>query len=249
MFRVRQLLFLLAFAALPLGSALADQVLHFNPPRKGPAVARAVLITGDGGRSLIERSIAHRLSGDDIDVVTLDSRSYFASERSLKWIAGSLDALSRTPRPSPVLLIGYSFGADLIPLVWPDLEKSTRARISTVALVSPTHDASSVVDPTGHYDPKTMRMVALASHLGHLPTDRLTCISGRDEVASGYSSCLDAAFAGATVIELDGGHDFGGNPKAVADTVAELAAQAIRGHAPRVGPAVGNRERRISRAP
>jgi len=209
-------------AALASSHAVAGQALHFEPPHKHPALARAILITGDGGYTRIEKAIARRLSRDGVDVVTLDSRTYFSSPHSVKWIAASLETLSRAPNSAPVVLVGYSFGADLIPLIWPDLDRAARARISSVALISPTHDASTTVDASGRYDPATMPMVDLATHAGNLPLERLTCISGRVEVASGYSSCRDAALAGARVIELDGGHDFGGNSDAVAQLVAEL---------------------------
>jgi len=208
--------------------AASAQVLHFDPPHGGPPIAKVVLISGDGGVGTIEKHIAHRLADERIEVVTLDSRAYFKRDHSVKWIAAAVETLSRGHKAEPVVLLGYSFGADIIPLIWSELDQAARARFTNVALISPTHDASTVVDPTGRYDANTMSMVQLSAHAGHLPLRRMVCITGRQEVADGYSSCRDPVMTGARIIELDGGHDYGGRPDEVADIVADLVLHATK---------------------
>jgi type IV secretory pathway VirJ component len=197
--------------------------MHLFPSAIQPERARVLLLSGDGGVGAVERTLTRHLVRLGFDVVMIDCRRAFATRRSRSWIAGYLAALHPRSAGRPLVLIGYSFGADLIPLVWSRLDEALRARVALIALVSPTHDGSTVVDVTGRYDPALMTMTRLSASAASLPMARVLCVSGAAEVNSGYSSCHDAPLAQARVVDVAGGHDLGGE----AGVVAELVATAL----------------------
>lgn len=223
----------LALLAAP-GSATAreHQPLHFEPAPGGHAIAKVILISGDGGWKHIEREFAAGLAADHVDVVGIDSRIVFARHQSAARVAAYIDALSRTKLP--IVLIGYSFGADLLPIVWSDLDATAQARIAAVILVAPTHDGSTEVDPTNVYDPLLHPMIPLANQARRLPISRLVCIASEEETESGYSSCRDAPLRGAINLVFAGGHDFDDASHEVVSMVSRLVIDAVGAIAPRI---------------
>lgn len=81
----------------------------------------AVFFSGDGGWLEIDQVIAENLAAKGIHVIGVDSRRYFRSLRTPAETAEDVSILvksckSRLKRER-VILIGYSFGADIVPFI------------------------------------------------------------------------------------------------------------------------------------
>ncbi len=224
---VSLMLFCVARAALADDPA-AQPVLHQLHPQ-----ADVVLISGDGGWGQIETDLAAGFRSQRMSVTTIDSSVQFARYHSVRHIAEDIEKTLDTQRP--LVLVGYSFGADLLPMLWPDLSSATRQRVVTIALIAPTHDGSTAVDPTDTYDPLHHPMTPLALHHAQLPVERLMCIFGHEERLSGYSSCPTSHLAKSHLLELDGGHELGGQASFVASKISTFAHDHMRDLAP-IGP-------------
>ncbi len=181
----------------------------------GKPKALAILVSGDGGWRDLDKTIGEWLSTKDVHVVGLDALHYFWSKRTPQDLATDVTALVKEANPKgdlPVMLIGYSFGADTIPFAWPLLPKPLQDRTKVIALMAPGLTTSFQVtisgwlgvDASGYDIPK-----AIAA----LPVERVICVSGKDEDAS---ACRDPALKAFTHIETDGGHHFDGNYEALA---------------------------------
>ena len=138
-----------------------------------------------------------------------------ASPEELQELASDVTALVRETDPKgelPVMLIGYSFGADTLPFAWPLLPKTLQDRTKVIALMAPGLSTSFQVTISGWlgisdsgYD--------IPQAIAALPVDRVICVSGKDE---DQSACRDPALRTFTHIETDGGHHFDGNYTAIA---------------------------------
>ena len=106
----------------------------------------AILYSGDGGWVGLDRDVANELAKRGIPVVGLDSLSYFWSQRTPKGAAADLAPVIRAysnqwQRPH-VIMLGYSFGADVLPHIVAHLPSDVRGRITGMAMLglSPSAD-------------------------------------------------------------------------------------------------------------
>ncbi len=199
--------------------AVSDLAGHARPfdnlpavdlPSSAPPKAIAILASGDGGWRDLDKTIGEWLATQGVHVVGLDSLHYFWAKRTPEELARDIASLADDANPEhdlPVMLIGYSFGADTLPFAYPLLPKDLQQRIKVVALMAPglttsfqvTVDGWLGIDDSG-YD--------IAQAIAALPTDKVLCISGEDE---DESACRDPRLKAFTHIETTGGHHFDGD--------------------------------------
>ena len=115
-------------------------------PPTGPGEVMAVLYSGDGGWAAIDKGVAAALDKAGVPTVGVDSLHYFWTRKSPEAAAADLAAMidrfgARWGRRQ-VLLIGYSFGADALPIIVAHLPPDVRSRVRLLALigVSPKGD-------------------------------------------------------------------------------------------------------------
>jgi type IV secretory pathway VirJ component len=99
----------------------------------------AVHVTGDGGWGVTDRGIAKALAEHGIPVVGLSALQYFWKRRTPEETASDVDRIIRHYtalwNKKKVIVIGYSFGADVLPFVLNRLPNDTRAKIQLVAFL------------------------------------------------------------------------------------------------------------------
>lgn len=189
----------------PFGKLPAVDLRSTTPPK-----AVAIFISGDGGWRDIDKTMGEWLSTQAVHVVGLDALHYFWSKRTPQELAADITTLIKDADPQaklPVMLIGYSFGADTLPLAYPLLSKDLQDRTRVIALMAPSLSTSLQVtisgwlgiDDSGYPVPP-----AIAA----LPKDKVLCIYGKDDDDGG---CEDPAVKDITKIETDGGHHFDGD--------------------------------------
>jgi len=130
-------------AALPptvaaAASEISDLPLH-EVPAGGEAPEFALLLTGDGGWAGLDQELAARLAANGVPTVALNSLKYFWTARTPEQTAQDVARVLRhyfaVWRAQRVLLIGYSFGADVLPFVVNRLPPDLRARVASVSLL------------------------------------------------------------------------------------------------------------------
>lgn len=102
----------------------------------------AVVLSGDMGFKVgMGRQIARRLADDNIAVVGINSLNYFRTTRTpaeatalITRAMNRAQAMSHAPK---VMLIGQSYGADMLHVGLAGLAPALRARVALIALVVP----------------------------------------------------------------------------------------------------------------
>jgi type IV secretory pathway VirJ component len=191
--------------------AVADLALVEVPAAGGAdRNTLAVLLTGDGGWTDIDKSIAAGLAAAGIPVVGWSSLEYYWAPRTPDGAAADLSRIvnhyTTTWKRDRVLLVGYSFGADVASFLVNRLPQPVKSRVEEVALLGPSDTAAFEFH--------------LASWLGggadtRYPTmpeiERLavpvTCIFAADEADS---VCREVKGAHVRSVAVGQGHHFGG---------------------------------------
>ena len=186
-------------------------------PRRRPARDLiAILLSGDGGWAGIDKQVAAGLAAQGVRVVGWSSLKYYWQPRTPEGAARDLARVIEhyrkawaTPggRPPRVLLVGYSFGADVLPFLATRLAPELRSQIARVALLGLSPDASfefHVTDWLG-LDEGRHATVPEVERLGSTP---VLCLRGDDETDS---ACDAVRSPSLRVVTLPGGHHFGGD--------------------------------------
>jgi type IV secretory pathway VirJ component len=196
------------------------------PARAGASDTLAVIVSGDGGWSGLDKSIAGALAGRGIDTVGLNSLKYFWNPRTPDSAAADLEAILAHYLPrwkkERVLLIGYSFGAEVLPFLMVRLPEDLRRRVRLMTLIGPGPTASfafHVAEWLGRDDPDARPILP---EIERLAGARILCLGGEDEKDS---LCRKLRPDQAMSEVMPGGHHFGGDYSALADRILARAGE------------------------
>ena len=183
----------------------------------------AVIISGDGGWRDIDKSIGEWLSQKGVAVVGLDSLRYFWSKKSPKDVASDLallfDHYGAEFGTNRYAIVGFSFGSDIMPDVWPELPKAVRDHVRLVSLLALGTNADFEVTVEGFIGAASAESRPLAPLLHQLPLDRTLCIYGREEAEDNETSCTAPELGDAQRLALEGGHHFDGDYGKAAEAI------------------------------
>jgi type IV secretory pathway VirJ component len=193
-------------------------------PVSAPGRLMAVVYSGDGGWRDIDKEIAGRLQAKGIPVVGVDSLRYFWSEKTPERIAADLTVIldhyrDAWARPD-VVLVGYSFGADVLPFAYNRLAPEWQRTIRRVALLGLAPTADMVIRVAGWLGIASDGLPT-APELARLPAGLVQCFYGAEEADT---ACTSPALEGAELVRTAGGHHFDGNYEALADAIIAGAA-------------------------
>ncbi len=176
----------------------------------------AVVLSGDGGWRDIDRSIAQRLHDEGVSAVGFDSLRYFWSERTPEQTATDLARVLRVYmarwHAEHVALIGYSFGADVLPFVYPLLPEDLRAHVELLSLVALSSGADFEIRVVGWLGaPPSASARPMAPQLQRLPAGVVQCIYSSESTGKDASACPVLAGTAADVVKMPGNHHFNGD--------------------------------------
>lgn len=178
----------------------------------------AIIYSGDGGWRDIDQKLGAYLQEEGIPVVGVDALRYFWNEKTPQQTAVDLSRIIATYRErwkvENVVLIGYSFGANILPATYRLLPQADRDAVRLVSLLALSHQADFEIAVTGwlgyagagkHGDP--------VEDLSAMEPIKIQCIYGVEEEDT---ACPDVAeIPGADVRSRSGGHHFDGDYRAL----------------------------------
>jgi type IV secretory pathway VirJ component len=199
---------------LPLAEVLASQ-----PQRD----TFAILYSGDGGWRDLDRSLASVLASKGMSVVGVDVLRYYWKQKSPVVAAADLARIMRYYQQRwqkrKVVLIGFSFGADVLPFLISRLPADLSADISLVSLLAPERHTAFEVETTGWLGVHNSAGMAIAPELQKLSGQHVQCIYGRDEAADSLCTTSAVTAVGAMVLAKSGAHHFDQNYSELADQI------------------------------
>jgi type IV secretory pathway VirJ component len=209
-------------------------LVEVRAPREDPDTF-AVMLSGDGGWAAIDRGVSARLAADGISTVGWDSLGYFWTARSPAEAARDLTRVIRHYQDlwhkERVILIGFSYGAEVLPFMANGLPDDLRPRVKLAALLSLGRTAmfqfhlSDWLDvERGEEARPVLPQVRALDWIGRL------CVYGEDD---DKSLCPELTGLGVEVKKIPGDHHFDEDYAGVAELILEAAAS------PTAPPAVG----------
>lgn len=192
-------------------------------PATGHGDEFAVLFSGDGGWAGIDKEVAGALADSGIPVAGVDSLRYFWSPRTPEDMGKDLDRILRYYSSewhrSRAIVMGYSQGADVLPFAVNRLPAASRPLVKLVAMIGISTSASfefHVSNWLGGGD----NGLPTAPEIRRLSAASTLCIYGDDD---SDSICPKVDPANARIVELSGGHHFGGDYGRLARVIVEQA--------------------------
>lgn len=142
-----------------------------------------VLLSADGGWARLDQELAAHLAAAGYPVVGWNSLRYFSTPRTPAVAADDLTAVMRTYERKwhrrRVLLVGYSFGADVLPIVTGQLKPNDRRNVAGMVLLGFWADAEFQFKPAEWLGKETgvaeYATLPAARRLGDVP---VLCIGG-----------------------------------------------------------------------
>lgn len=215
-------------------------------PPAGREGVMAIIYSGDGGWADLDRQLGIAFVDRGIPVLGVNTFKYYWHQRTPEQSAQELDVLMTRYLGAwgkkRVWLVGFSFGADVLPTIVDKLSPANRVRISQLVLLSPSRDvtfeieldgymtrqgwfkeglktALQYINPIRHYD----ALPALQALQGMPP---VVCYYGLGEAAD--SVCDQSGLpAWVSVHAKKGGHHFDGGYQPLArQMLGELPATA-----------------------
>jgi type IV secretory pathway VirJ component len=190
-----------------------------------PRGVLAVIYSGDGGWRDIDKSIGTALAQGGLAVVGVDVLSYFWSKRSPDEVgrdtAGMLRYYMAAWRQRRAALVGYSFGAEILPFVYNRLPPDLQKDVVLLSLLAPSRTTGfevNIADWLGAGPGGDALLVA--PELTRVPGAKVQCFYGEEEADD--SLCTDPAARGVEVVRRPGSHHFDGD-------YAALGAMVLRG--------------------
>jgi type IV secretory pathway VirJ component len=200
---------------------LKDLPLVEVPANSEKGSAFAVMLSGDGGWAGIDREVSGVLASKGIPVVGLNSLQYFWKHRTPDECAADLSRIinhyMKVLNKDEVVLIGYSFGADVLPFMASRLKVEDSIRIKLIALLAAGEKADfefHVMDWIGSADESDSRPVL--PELARLHGKRILCIAGEEE---SDSICYKMDEKLGKRIIIPGAHHFNGQYEDIASTI------------------------------
>jgi type IV secretory pathway VirJ component len=191
----------------------------------------AIIYSGDGGWRDIDRTLGDLLRDRGAAVVGVDALHYFWSQRTPEETAAHLERIIHHYRQAwnmgHIALIGYSFGADIIPFAYNRLSQEAKAPVLMLSLLAPGRAADFEIQIFGWVGGGPSRD-ALSSipEIRKIAATMLQCFYGIDD--DEVSLCTSEDMRGAENIALHGDHHFDQRYAPIADRIMEGIAKRSR---------------------
>jgi type IV secretory pathway VirJ component len=198
-------------------------LVEIPPPANAAPDHHPVVIfySGDGGWRDIDKQIGGYFANQGYFVVGVDSLRYFWRKKEPREMASDLDRLIRHYRPKSkgagVILVGYSFGADLTPFMVNRLSPDTKAEVKLITLLGIADRASFEIRLQGILGAHNTDGPQTMPELEKIKNIPILCVYGEAEQDS---VCARKELDGiVSRVELNGGHHFDGDYQHTADLI------------------------------
>jgi type IV secretory pathway VirJ component len=184
----------------------------------------AIVYSGDGGWRDIDKEVGGYLQDQGIPVVGVDTLHYFWSERTPQETAKDLgriiDYYTKRLKVQHVVLVGYSFGADVLPASYNMLRPEQKSKVAQISLLSLSRKVDYVISVMGWLGAESEgKGGSPITDLKSVNPKIVQCIYGKDDDED--VACPALQGTGAEVIGMSGGHHFDDDYEALSQHIID----------------------------
>lgn len=181
----------------------------------------AFLISGDGGWTSFDQSFGEALAEKGIPVIALDAQKYFWNAKTpletANAIAKAVEHYMQQWNKKTFLLVGYSFGASVVPFAAANFPESLKEKLKGVYALSPDvkadfeihiADMLSLESSSDNYD--------VISEMKKIKAYNPVCFFGTEEDSETRNRFSES---GIKTIEIPGSHHFNNDYNKLAESI------------------------------
>ncbi|HSQ43813.1 MAG TPA: AcvB/VirJ family lysyl-phosphatidylglycerol hydrolase [Ginsengibacter sp.] len=169
-------------------------------------------LSGDGGFNKFSNSLCEGINKKGFDVIALNSKSYFwdkkTPEQTTTDMGNYLVKKLSGRKNQQVVLIGYSFGADVLPFILNRLPTDIHDKILVSFLMASSGSTDFEIHWSDIFGGNTKREMDVVTELNKLVNDKIVIISASDD---GHLALNKISLKRYTHEVLPGGHHFDGD--------------------------------------
>lgn len=170
----------------------------------------AIVYSGDGGWRDLDSELGGYLQSQGVPVIGVDSLRYFWAKRTPQETADDLkriiDTYTEKWGVTNVVLVGYSFGADVIPASYNLLPKATKRRVKQLSLLALSKEVDFEISVTGWLGMSGAgEGGTTVDDIAKIKSGLVQCIYGTEE---DDDPCPSMKPSGVETVAIDGGHHF-----------------------------------------
>lgn len=191
-------------------------------PAAGKDNRLAIILSGDGGWADIDRQLGEELAKRGVAVVGLDALKYFWRKKEPAAAAADLERIithyTAAWGRSRVVLMGYSFGADVLPFLWPHLSAAARAKVSHMALLGLSPETSFEITVGGWVGVAARDAVPTGPAIKAIAGTKAFCVQAGEDTEDPCPSL------GIDAVTLPGDHHFDRDYKRLSTLILDRTA-------------------------
>ncbi|MDE3211598.1 MAG: virulence factor family protein [Bacteroidota bacterium] len=177
-------------------------------------------LSGDGGINRFSTDLCENIHDNGFEVYALNSRSYFYSRKTPDETAEALGSFLNEKlngRPNQqVVLIGYSFGADVLPFILNRLQAPLHDKVLVTFLVASSGSTDFEIHWADILGGNSRRSMDVVSEINKVGAERLVIISASDDRNLDINRITLSKY---TREVLPGGHHFDGNTDEISKVI------------------------------
>ena len=179
-------------------------------------------ISGDGGWTSFDEDLSRKLAEKGIPVIGLDAQKYFWQRKdpaqTAAVIAQAIEHYLTTWNKQSVILIGYSFGADVVPFIAGHFPPYLKSKLQSVICLSPDQTTAFEIRLADMLELKTTETYSVLQAMKSIQAYHPVCIFGSQE-----DPALRNRFAEtkAKIVVLPGNHHFNNDYETIARYILE----------------------------
>ncbi|HSN08287.1 MAG TPA: AcvB/VirJ family lysyl-phosphatidylglycerol hydrolase [Hanamia sp.] len=177
-------------------------------------------ISGDGGMNKFSTSLCEELNSKGFDVIALNARSYFWDKKTPELTASDVNNLLTKKlsgrKNQQIVMIGYSFGADVLPFILNRLPKNTDDKVLVSYLLASSGSTDFEIHWADIFGSNTKRSMDVVSEINKLTDEKVVIISASDDKTLAVNKITLKRF---THEMLPGGHHFDGDTDEIVNAI------------------------------
>lgn len=182
----------------------------------------AIILSGDGGWTSFDETLAKTLAGRGIPSVGFDAQKYFWSRKTPETttadISKVMDQYGAVWGKSTFVLIGYSFGANVMPFVANRLPPVLAKKLQSVVMLSPNKTTDFEIHVLDMLNLGRDEPYDVVGEVEKRRGARTLCLFGSEEA---QADVVRFRSAGASVAVLPGGHHYDNDFRLLAETISQ----------------------------